>query len=228
MFLLLTTAVILLTLNLIVAGLFAWLLLRPYALHLFLGYRANRLWMGIELGSRQRNLFSASAHNEGELWHARVQSRTRPVWQRSWPPLLNRAWYPILRRFWRLWKHPKRSAWVNISWRLIREIGEQIKLRQAVTTLRLGLPSYPQTGYLAAVAYPLNFTLFRTLGTWRLQVIPDFSIPGLAFENHLRCTFRGYQLLKPGYHFLNSPEVRDILKSHLSKRIRRWGRRFRH
>ena len=108
------------------------------------------------------------------------------------------------------------------------EIGEQIKLRQAVLSLRMGLPSYAQTGYLAAAAYPLNFTLFRALGAWRLQVLPDFSTRGLAVENQIRWSFRGYQLLKPAYHFLNSPEIRGVVKQHFSKKIHRWERHFRH
>lgn len=228
MFSLLVLVAILLLLNLLVAGFLAWLLLRSYALHLCINYQADRVWMGLELCSGSKNLVSASMHNEGEHWHAGVRRGTRPVWQRSWPPLLNRPWYPILKRLWRLWKHPKRSAWMNISWRLIREMGEQFKLRQAVLTLRTGFPSYPQTGYLAAVAYPLNYTLFRALGAWRLQVIPDFANRGLAIENHLRWTFHGYQLLKPGYHFVNSPEMRDVLKRNFSKRLSRWGRHFRH
>ena len=225
---LLASAAILLTSGLLVTGLLIFVMLRPYVLHLFINYRSNSLRMGIELASGQRSLLSASMHNEGERWHACVQSPARPVWQKSWAPFINKPWHRILRRFWRQWKHPKRSAWLDISWRLIREIWEQVKLQQAQTTVRAGFNAYPQTGYLAALAYPLNFTLFRAQEFWRLKVIPDFAVKGLAVENHLRFTFRGYQLLKPGYHFLKSPEVRGVLKRRLFKRLRRLGRHFRH
>jgi hypothetical protein len=224
---LLTSLAILFASGLLVAGLLIWIMLRPCVLHLFVNYRSDSLRMGIELGSGQRSLLSASMHNEGERWHARVQSRTHPVWQQSWAPFINRPWHRILRRLWRLWKHPKRPAWQNVSWRLIREIWQQVKLQQAVTTVRAGFEAYPQTGYLAAVAYPLNFTLFRALSLWRLMVIPDFTAKGWSVENHLLFSFRGYQLLKPGYHFLRSPEVSRVLKRQLSKRLRRLGLHFR-
>ncbi len=102
------------------------------------------------------------------------------------------------------------------------EIYEQLALREVSLTVRLGLPTYAQTGYLAAAAYPLNFTLFRSLGVFRAQIVPDFSARGLAVENTIRCSVRGYRLLKPSYHFLRRPEIRAVLWKRLATG-QKWG-----
>ena len=206
---------------LFVAGFFTWLLLRLYVLHILLSYRPDCLRLVVELGSSSRNAISVFMRNEGRQWFAGIQTPRRPWWQHSWTLPAKMHGYRMWRRVWTLWKHSKRPALVKASHRFLAEIYEQLRFQQMTLKVRLGLPSYPQTGYLAAVAYPLNFTLFRTLGSFRPMIIPDFSARGLTFENQIRCTFRGYQLWKPSYHFLNSPEVRHLLWSRLSKSLRR-------
>jgi hypothetical protein len=228
MSLILVSAAILLVSTLVAAALLAWLAARIYALDVFWTYQPGRLRMGIELISPSRLLLAAFLRIEERDWHAGLQTRKRALWQHSWKYTEDFDWRRMLGQSWELWNHPARPAWVEAIWRLLQEIYALLRLREVRLILRLGLSTYPRTGYLAASAYPLNYTLLRIPRVWQARVYPDFSGPGFTLENRIRCTFQGWQVVKPGYRFLSRTVVRDLLKKRTARRFPRLARFFRH
>lgn len=212
---------------LLVGGFLAWLSLRLYVLHFFLICREDRIQLVLQLGSLSRNVLSVFLYNEDRKWFAGIRTPKRFLWQQSWVLSGRMHGLRVYRRIRSLWRHPQRPAWIKASRSFLSAIYEPLRCRQILINLRLGLPTYPETGYLAAVAYPLNFTLFRCLGIVRLNILPDFSTRGFTLENQIRFTFHGYQLWKPSYHFLSSPVVRHFLWNRLSGSIERLTH-FRH
>jgi hypothetical protein len=214
-------SMLLLILFLLLTSLLAWLFLQQYVFRFFLNYGQDQIRLACHLGSLSRDLLSVFLYNQGRKWFSGIRTAKRSLWQKSW---VLPAGIP-LRRLWRLIrmarKFSRRTAWSEALCRFLTEVFQRVGDRQIILNAHMGLSSYPRTGYLAAVAYPLNYTLFRSLGSVRIKIIPDFSSRGLFFESQIRCTFRGYQLWKPSYHFLRTPEVRSFLWSRFSRTVGR-------
>lgn len=227
MFFLLASGLFLSLSILLTGSLLAWLALRLYVLQVLLSYRQDCIRLMLQLDSSSKNMLSVFLYNEDRQWFAGIRTPRRFVWQQSWILPTGMRRLRMWSRVRSLWKHRQRPAWTKAVQQFLTELNEKLICRRILLNVRMGFSSYPETGYLAAIAYPLNFTLFRCLGVLRPNIIPDFSNRGFAFENQIRFTFRGYQLWRPSYHFLNDPVVRNFLWSRFSSRLGRFTHRRR-